>query len=86
MLMMVFISTQDWAKGMVPSTDHEGGQTEAVVAEPPKASPPPTVDGADRLYCSLAEIHAIAAMQLAECARWRRSNPTSNATHAGAGW
>jgi hypothetical protein len=56
------------------------------MAEPPKTSPPPTVDGMDGLYCQLVEIHAITAIQLAECARWRRSNRTSNAAYAGAGW
>jgi hypothetical protein len=30
------------------------------------------------LYHQLAEIHAITAVQLAECARWHRSDPTSS--------
>jgi hypothetical protein len=30
----------------------------------------------DRLYHQLAEIHAIGATQLAECARWCRSDST----------
>jgi hypothetical protein len=40
----------------------------------------------DRLHHQLVEIHTIAAMQLAECARWRQSNPTPNMAHVGAGW
>jgi hypothetical protein len=38
------------------------------------------------MYHQLAEIHAIATMQLAECARWHLSNPTPDVAHAVAGW
>jgi hypothetical protein len=38
------------------------------------------------MYRQLAEIDAIIVTQLAECARWCRSNPTSKAAHTGAGW
>jgi hypothetical protein len=45
-----------------PSSSQAGGQSEAAMAEPPKTSPPPTVDGMDGLYYQLAEIHAITAI------------------------
>jgi hypothetical protein len=39
------------------------------------------------LYHQLAEIHAIATAQLAECACWHRTSPTPNTAYAGAsGW
>jgi hypothetical protein len=41
-------------------------------------SPQPTADGVDRLYRKLAEINAISAVQLAECACWRHSAPSPN--------
>jgi hypothetical protein len=57
------------------------------VAKPPNAPPPPSTDGANRLYHQLAEIHAIATAQLAECACWHRTSPTPNTAYAGAsGW
>jgi hypothetical protein len=56
------------------------------VAEPPKVSPPPTVNGVDKMYHQLAEIHAITAALQAEWARWRESNLTPEVAHAGAGW
>jgi hypothetical protein len=45
--------------GAAPSANCEGGQTEAVVAKPLNAAPPPSVDEVDRLYHQLVEIHAI---------------------------
>jgi hypothetical protein len=48
--MVYFASTQARAKGLVPSTSHEGGQTETAVAKPPNTSPPPIANGMDRLY------------------------------------
>jgi hypothetical protein len=53
---------------------------------PLNALPPPSTDGVDRLYCQLAEIHTIIAAQLAEYARWHRSDPTSSPVHARASW
>jgi hypothetical protein len=66
--MVDFASTQTRAKGVSPSANREGGQTEATMAKPLNASPPPTIDGVDRLYHQLAEIHAITITQLVECA------------------
>jgi hypothetical protein len=47
------------------------------------ALPPATVDGVDRMYHQLTEIHAIAPTQLAEGARWCRSDPASSLVRAG---
>jgi hypothetical protein len=46
------------------------------VAKALNTSPPPTIDGVDKLYHQLAEIHTIATAQLAECARSRCSDST----------
>jgi hypothetical protein len=56
------------------------------MAKPLNTSPPPTIDGVDRLYLQLAEIHDIAAVQLAKCTCWRWSDPTSSLVHARATW
>jgi hypothetical protein len=45
-------------------------------------SPPLTADGVDKMYRQLMEIHAIIIVQLAECARWRRSDPTPTLVRA----
>jgi hypothetical protein len=55
---------------VAPSASREGGQVEATAAKPQSAPPLLTVDGVDKMYRQLAEIHAITAAQLAECARW----------------
>jgi hypothetical protein len=68
--MVNFASTQAQDKEVAPPTSHEGGQAEATAIKPPSASPPLTTNGVDKMYHQLAEIHAISAMQLAECARW----------------
>jgi hypothetical protein len=52
------------------------------VAKPLSASPVLTVDGVDKMYHQLAEIHAIVATQLAECARWRRADSTPSPVQA----
>jgi hypothetical protein len=57
---------------------------EATAANPLSTSPPLTVDRVDKMYRQLAEIHAIAATQLAECARWQWSDPTTSPVRAGA--
>jgi hypothetical protein len=50
-LMVDFTTTKLGSRERLPPpTMRGGGQTEAVVAKPPNASPPPTVDGVDRLY------------------------------------
>jgi hypothetical protein len=69
--MVDYASTQAQAKGLAPSASRVGSQVEAAVAEPLNASSPTTADRVDRLYHQLAEIHAITAMQLAECTCWR---------------
>jgi hypothetical protein len=85
-LIIDLASTQARAKGVAPTASCEEGHTEAAAARPPKASPPPTANEVDNRYNQLVEIHAIAAMQLAECARWRQSNPTTNAAHTSVCW
>jgi hypothetical protein len=85
-LMMDFASTPARAKGVAPVASLEEGHAEAAAARPPKASPPPTVDGVEKMYRILAEIHAIATMQVAECVHWCQSNSTPNAAHAGTSW
>jgi hypothetical protein len=59
--MVDFTTTQARVKGAAPSVK---GATKT-----PSALPSPTVDGVDRMYHQLAEIHPIAAAQEAECAR-----------------
>jgi hypothetical protein len=54
------------AREMLPPSTVRGGGQEAAKAL--NKSPLPTVDGVDKLYHQLAEIHAIVAAQLAECA------------------
>jgi hypothetical protein len=54
-----------------------------MATKPLSASPPLTADGVDKMYRQLAEIHAITATQLAECAHWRRSDSTPSLTWAG---
>jgi hypothetical protein len=60
-------------KGEAPTASREGGQAAAKALN---TSPPPITDGVDKLYRQLAEIHAIAAAQLAGCAHWRHSDST----------
>jgi hypothetical protein len=66
--MVDFVSTQAQAKEVAPPASREGGQDEATAAKPLSASHLLTTDGVDKMYRQLAEIHAIAAAQLAECA------------------
>jgi hypothetical protein len=67
-LMTDFASSQAQAKRVTPTVSYEEGHTEAAAASPMKASPLPTTDGVFRMYCQLMVIHAIAAVQLVECA------------------
>jgi hypothetical protein len=85
-LMVDFASTQAQAKEVAPSANREGDQTEATVAKPPSTSPPLTTNGVDKMYHQLAEVHAIAATQLADCAHRHRSDPTSTSVRVGIGW
>jgi hypothetical protein len=48
------------------------------MAKPLSASPPLTANGVDKMYHQLVEIHAITAVQLAECACCCRSDSTPN--------
>jgi hypothetical protein len=82
--MVDFTSTQAHAKEVAPPASCKGGQDEATT-KPLNASPPLTADGVDKMYHQLAEIHAIIAMQLAECARWHRSDSTASLAWAGIG-
>jgi hypothetical protein len=77
-LMVDFTATQSWAKAAAPSANHGGGQTEATTIKTLSALPSPTVDGVDKMYRQLVEIHTIATTQLEECARCCRSDPTSS--------
>jgi hypothetical protein len=71
--MIDYAPIQAWGKGEAPTASREGGQAAAKALN---ASHPPTIDGVDKLYHQLAEIHAIADAQLAECTHWRRSDST----------
>jgi hypothetical protein len=71
---------------VAPTASREEGHTEATLTGPSKALPPRTADGVDQMYHQLAEIHAIATTQLAECVHWCRSNLTPNTAHADPGW
>jgi hypothetical protein len=84
--MMDFTSTHAQAKGVTSTASREEGHTVVIAARFPKASPPSTAEGVDKMYHKLAEICALATAQLAECAHWHRSNPTSNSAHAGSDW
>jgi hypothetical protein len=78
-LMVDFTATQSWAKAAAPSANHGGGgQTGATAIKTLSALPSPTVDGVDKMYRQLVEIHTIATTQLEECARWCRSDSTSS--------
>jgi hypothetical protein len=85
-LMVDLATAQAQAKGAALSANCEEGQTKDAVAKPLNAPLPPSADGVDMLYHQLAEIHAITATQLVECARWRPSDPTSSPVHARASW
>jgi hypothetical protein len=82
--MVDFTSTQARANGVAPSASPEGGQTEVAASKPPSTSPLLTTDMVDKMYLQLAEIHAIAVTQLAECVHWRQSNSTPSPVWAGA--
>jgi hypothetical protein len=72
-LMIDYAPVRARGKGEAPTASGEGGQA---AAQALNASPSPTADGVDKLYCQPVEIHAIAAAQLAECTHWCRSDST----------
>jgi hypothetical protein len=55
------------------------------VAMPLSTSPPFIIDGVDKMYYQLVEIHTITTMQLAECAHRCWSDSTSSLVRAGTG-
>jgi hypothetical protein len=85
-LMVDFASTQTQAEEVAPPASCEEGHAEAAMAKPLSASPLLTADGVDKMYYQLAEIHAIAATQLIECACWRRSDSTPSSVRAETNW
>jgi hypothetical protein len=84
--MVDFASTQARAKEVAPPASRERGQTKAAAAKPLSTSPPLTANEVDKMYHLLIEIHAITAVQLAECAHWRLSDSTPSPVRAGTGW
>jgi hypothetical protein len=83
--MVGFASTQAQAEEVAPPANHERGQAEATAAKLLSASPPLTTDGVDKMYRQLAEIHAITATQLAECAHLHLSDSTPRSVQVGTG-
>jgi hypothetical protein len=81
--MIDYAPTRAWSKGVIPTPSCGWGQAEDAVAKAPSTSSPPTGDGVDKLYHKLAEIHAITAMQLVECARWHHFESTPSPVRAG---
>jgi hypothetical protein len=84
--MVDFTTTQAQAEGGASSANREGSQTEATVTKNLSALPSPTTNRVDMMYHQMAEIHVITTVQLAECARWRQSDPTSSPVRAETGW
>jgi hypothetical protein len=66
-LMMDYAPARARSKGVISTPGCGWGQAKAAVAKALIASPLPTADGVDKLYCQLVKIHVIAAVQLAEC-------------------
>jgi hypothetical protein len=81
--MVEFASAQAQAEEVAAPASHKGGHAEAAAAKPLSTSPLLTTDGVDKMYRQLAEIHTVAAMQLPECAHWRRSDSTFSSVWAG---
>jgi hypothetical protein len=63
--MVDFTSTQAQPEEVAPPANCEGGQAEATMAKPLSTSPLLTIDGMDKMYYQLVEIHSIATVQLA---------------------
>jgi hypothetical protein len=83
-LMMDCVPTRA-RSGVVSTPSHGWDQAEATAAMALCVSPPPIADGVDELYHQLVEIHAIAATQLVEGARWRCSDSTPSPIWVGIG-
>jgi hypothetical protein len=83
--MVDFTSSQARAKEVAPSASHEGDQNEATRAMTLSTSPSLPADGVDKMYHQLVEIDAITAAQLAECAQWRRFDPSPSLVRARTG-
>jgi hypothetical protein len=66
---MDYATIQARPGGVISTPRRRWGLAEATMAKATSFSPPPTTDEVDRLYCQLAEIHAISNAQLMECAR-----------------
>jgi hypothetical protein len=81
--MVDFTSTQTQATYLDPSVCQGEARTKVVAARSPSASPPLTTDEVNRMYRQLAEIHAITATQLAECARWCQADSTPRSVRPG---
>jgi hypothetical protein len=81
-LMIDYVPVQARGKGEELTASREGG---LAAAKALNTSPPPTADGVDKMYHQLAEIYAITATQLAECALWCRSNSTPSPVWARTG-
>jgi hypothetical protein len=63
-------------QGVGPSSSVRRGPAGAAGAKSPSTPSPLTADRVERMHHRLAEIHAIAAMQLVECAHWRWTDST----------
>jgi hypothetical protein len=80
--MMDYVPTRARSKGVVSTPSCGWGQVGAATAKALSISPPPITHGVDKLYRQLLQIHAITEAQLAECAHWRRSDPTPSLIRA----
>jgi hypothetical protein len=75
-LMVDFTTTQARAKVVAPYSERSRpGPLQPRLRVSYLHQPPM---GVDRMYHQLVEIHTITTMQLAKCAHWRRSDPTSS--------
>jgi hypothetical protein len=70
---------------VAPPASRVGGATKVAAAKHLSALAPLTADGVDKIDRQLAEIHAITAAQLEECAHWCWFDPVSSLVSAGAG-
>jgi hypothetical protein len=67
-------------------TFSRASKTVVMVVAPLNMLLPPSTHGVDMLYRQLAEIHAIAAVQMVECAHWHQTDSISSLIHARPGW
>jgi hypothetical protein len=66
--MIDYALTQAQSEGVISTASRGWGLAEATVTKALSILPPPTTNEVDKLYHQLAEIHAIFATQLVECA------------------